>query len=180
MSSIASAQFAPEPITVSTVRGPCGRCFTWVSVAATVFSTSARHSSITRSSESVPSRVVYAGRDHTANVAIRSEAPASALTAAAARTSSSALSVPPKAAVTRWTLASPGQRNPRVARAIETCELCSSRSVTLPSEMWPNAPADDDPSTISRASFCAATSSRPAGADRALYRTYVAGTSPGR
>ena len=61
-----------------------------------------------------------------------------------------------------------------------TGELCSSRLVTLPSEICPNTPADDVPTTIMYASYCLAISSRPAGADRALCRSNLADTSPGR
>ena len=69
---------------------------------------------------------------------MRSEAPTLAATAAAARTRFSALCDPPYAAVTRVTRRSGRQRKPRGASASGTGELCSSRSVTLPSAMWPN------------------------------------------
>src|SRR4029078_6161686 len=59
-------------------------------------------------------------------------------------------------------------------------ERCSSRLVTLPSPICPNTPADDVPTTIMYASDCLATSSRPAGADRALCRSNLADTSPRR
>ena len=65
-------------------------------------------------------------------------------------------------------------RNPRGANASETGELCTSRSVTLPSAMWPNAPCEDEPSTITFASCSSASSSSPTAADLALCRTKVA------
>ena len=80
-------------------------------------------------------------------------------------------SEPPYAAVTRVTVASGLQRKPRGASATGTGELCSSRSVTLPSATWPNAPAEDEPSTRRRASCCSASSSSPTGRGPALCRT---------
>ena len=86
-------------------RRPRARC---------LLASSAVHSLSTSSSESVPSRVVYAGRAHTANEAIRSDAPVRAATVAAAMTRSSAPADPPYAAVARVT-SRPG-RAPEPAR----------------------------------------------------------------
>ena len=100
----------------------------------------------------------------------RSVAPTRSATSAAATTSRS--SEPPKATVTRCTGQSPRQRNPRGASATGIGEQCTSPSETLPSDVpVPSAPADADPSTIMRASCCSATSSRPAGVERAWWTT---------
>ncbi len=129
------------------------------------------HSANTSSSESVPSRVVYAGRAQTANDAIRSVAPLAAATFAAASTSSSAPADPPYAAVARETVRSGRHRKPRGANASVTGELCTSRSVTLPRATWPKEPCEEDPSTITLAWCSSASSRRPTAADRALCRT---------
>ena len=75
------------------------------------------------SSASVPTATVYGARERTANEARRSVAPTRAATPAAAITRFSALSVPPKAAVTLATRASGGQRKPRGATATGIGEL---------------------------------------------------------
>ena len=107
----------------------------------------------------------------TANEAMRSGAPNRAARAAAASTSPAE---PPNAAVTRSTRAPGRARNACGANATGMGEPCRRRAVTLPIAGCP-----DVPTTIIAAPLRSATSSRPAGADRAWSTTEDADTSPG-
>ena len=173
MSSSASSQLSPRPTTASQWSGTDGRSRTRSSTVLLRASISGTHSPTAESSASRPTATVYGARGRTANEASRSVAPTRAATPAAATTRSSP--EPPKAAVTRVTRASGGARKPRGASATATGELCSSRVVTLPSVTEPAPPAADEPATIRLASCCSATSSSPAGVERARWTSVVTG-----
>ena len=93
--------------------------------------------SVTTPSASALEKGGIGWRGWTANAASRMAAPSRRATARAARTSWSLSSVPVYATVSRVTLSTSPVRKPRVARATGTGELCSSRSATLLSVIYP-------------------------------------------
>ena len=138
MSSIASAQLAPVADHRLDVAVP--RAAPPPAPARRSAALDARRATraCTRSSGSVPSRVVYAGRDQTANE--RSAAMAPTLGGDRGRGDHEVLGAlgPPYAAVTRRTSASAGSGSLAGPGRPRPGELCSSRSVTLPRATWPN------------------------------------------